>query len=90
MDDHDPPGPFLLTGSVEDRVARAAKEAGISKEQAAARQEREDQVRAEMSILLYGWDPRLPDRYDMVLNTSRIPLAAVVDAIIDAVGLTSS
>lgn len=79
----------LLTGSVEDRVARAAKEAGISKEQAAARQEREDQVRAEMSIMMYGWDPRLPDRYDMVLNTSRIPLAAVVDAIVDAVGLTN-
>lgn len=75
----------LLTGSVGDRVARAAQEAGISVEQAAARQAREDEVRAQMSIQLYGWDPRLPDRYDMVLNTSRIDLNRVVSAIVDAV-----
>ena len=75
----------LLTGSLENRVARAAKEAGISAEQAAARQVREDEVRAQMSIQLYGWDPRLPDRYDMVLNTSRIDVDGVVSAIVDAV-----
>lgn len=75
----------LLTGSVEDRAARAAQEAGISVERAAARQEREDQVRADMSIILYGWDPRLPDRYDIVINTSRIPPEAAVQAIVDAV-----
>jgi cytidylate kinase len=75
----------LLTGSVEDRVGRAAKEAGISREQAAKRQEREDQVRADMSIVMYGWDPRLPDRYDLVMNTSRLSLDAVVNAIVDAV-----
>lgn len=80
----------LLTGSVEDRVARAAKSAGITLEQAAKRQEREDQVRADMSIVLYGWDPRLPDRYDIVLNTSRIPLDAAVDAIVDAVRLVGA
>jgi cytidylate kinase len=75
----------LLTGSVRDRVARAAKEAGITDQVAAKRQVREDQVRADMSIVLYGWDPRLPDRYDVVMNTSRIPLDAVVNAIVDAV-----
>lgn len=80
----------LLTGSVDDRVARAAKDAGISREQAAKRQELEDEVRAQMSIQLYGWDPRLPDRYDMVLNTSRISLDAVVDAIVDAVGVRTA
>lgn len=74
----------LLTGSVEDRVARAAQEAGISRERAAARQEREDEVRAQMSIVLYGWDPRLPDRYDIVINTSRISTAAAAAAIVDA------
>lgn len=75
----------LLTGTPEDRAARAAKEAGISVERAAARQKREDQVRADMSIMLYGWDPRLADRYDIVINTSRIPPEAAAEAIINAV-----
>lgn len=74
----------LLTGDREDRIARAASEAGITTDQAARRQEREDQVRSEMSKTLYGWDPRLPDRYDLVINTSRIPLDAAADAIVHA------
>jgi glucuronide carrier protein len=73
---------LLLTGSVEDRIARAVEEFGISRERAAARQKREDEVRADMSLSLYGWDPRLPDRYDMVINTSRISLDAAVDAVV--------
>jgi glucuronide carrier protein len=75
----------LLTGDVEDRVKRAAGEAGNSAERATQRQKREDEVRAEMSIILYGWDPRLPDRYDLVFNTSRIDLDRVVEAILAAV-----
>jgi glucuronide carrier protein len=75
----------LLTGSVEDRVARAAKAGGLTLEKAAARQKREDQVRTDMSKVFYGWDPMAPDRYDMVMNTSRIALDAVVHAIVDAV-----
>jgi cytidylate kinase len=80
----------LLTGTVEDRVARAAEAAGITQQEAAKRQEREDQVRSDMSKVLYGWDPRMPERYDLVLNTSRIPLDSVVNAIVDAVGLAVS
>lgn len=76
----------LLTGSVQDRVERAAREAGIPAERAAKRQQREDEVRAEMSRVLYGWDPRLPERYDMVLNTSRVPLTAAVEAIVHTLG----
>jgi glucuronide carrier protein len=76
---------ILLTGKVEDRIARAAQEAGITPEQAAQRQRREDEVRAEMSLTFYGWDPREADRYDLVLNTSRIDLDRVVDAILAAV-----
>jgi cytidylate kinase len=79
----------LLTGTVEDRVERAARESGISLEQAARRQRREDEVRAEMSKALYGWDPRLPDRYDMVFNTSRIPVDAVAQAIVQAVRVST-
>jgi cytidylate kinase len=80
----------LLTGSVEDRVARAARAGGIPVEQAARRQVREDAVRAEMSLVLYGWDPRLPDRYDLVVNTSRLSLDAAAEAIVHAVQGTSS
>ncbi len=75
----------LLTGSVEDRIARAAAESGLTREHAASRLEREDHVRADMSIALFGWDPRTSDRYDLVVNTSRIPLDGVVDAILAAV-----
>jgi cytidylate kinase len=75
----------LLTGSPEDRVSRAARAAGIPLERAAQRQVREDQVRAQMSTVLYGWDPRLPDRYDIVFNTSRIPVAAVAQAVVEVV-----
>lgn len=76
----------LLTGSVEDRVAYAAEHDGVSLEEAAKRQQREDEVRAEMSITLYGWDPREPDAYDLVINTSRIPVDHATAAIIDALG----
>lgn len=75
----------LLTGRVEDRVARAAESAGISVERAAVRQRNEDQVRADMSITLYGWDPRLPDCYDLILNTSRIHPTAAAEAIVSAI-----
>ena len=75
---------------MEDRVARAAQQEDISPQEAAARQEREDQIRSDISMVMYGWDPRLPERYDMVLNTSRISLDAVVDAIVDALGIVGS
>lgn len=74
----------LLTGAVEKRVERAAREAGVPQEQAAKRQKREDDVRAQMSKVLYGWDPRQPERYDIVLNTDRIPVDVAADAILGA------
>ncbi|MDN5795861.1 MAG: cytidylate kinase-like family protein [Intrasporangium sp.] len=80
----------LLTGEVKDRVERAAAAAGISVAQATKRQAREDDVRAEMSKVLYGWNPHEPDHYDLVLNTSRIPAAAAVSAIVNAIRATIS
>ena len=80
----------LLTGAVEDRVARAAESAGIPPARAAARQRKEDQVRADMSITLYGWDPRLPDRYDLIINTTRIPPDSAAQAIVDAVRIQTT
>jgi cytidylate kinase len=75
----------LLTGSVEDRIARAAADSRIAREHAARRLEREDHVRADMAIALFDWDPRIPAHYDLVVNTSRIPTDGVVEMVLDAV-----
>lgn len=75
----------LLTGSADDRIERAATEAGITREHAARRLVREDHVRADMALALFDWDPRVPDHYDVVVNTSRIPLDGVVEMVLAAV-----
>jgi cytidylate kinase len=73
-----------LDGPVEQRIARAAAESGIDTERAAKRQKREDQVRADMSIELYGWDPRELDHYDLVVNTGLLDLDTCVEIIVAA------
>jgi cytidylate kinase len=70
-----------LDGPLTQRIERAAREAGISVERAAKRQKREDQVRADMSLQLYGWDPRAAERYDMVVNTGTMDLDSCVEII---------
>src|SRR5829696_9045659 len=71
-----------LDGPLEQRIARAAQESGISLEQAAQRQKREDQVRADMSLEFYGFDPREVDRYHLVVNTGLIDLDTCADIIV--------
>lgn len=73
-----------LDGPPAQRIERAAKESGIDVERAAKRQKREDQVRADMSIEFYGWDPRETDRYDLVVNTGTMDLDTCVDIIVQA------
>ena len=73
-----------LDAPLEQRIARAAQEAGISPDRAARRQKNEDQIRADMSIELYGWDPRDPPRYDLVVNTGRMDLDTCVEIIVQA------
>lgn len=73
-----------LDAAVPHRVERAARVHRITPEQAARRQRREDEVRADMSIRLYGWDPREPSRYDLVLNTGTLGMDACVDIIVHA------
>jgi cytidylate kinase len=75
----------LLTGTVEDRVRRGADEGGIPLGRAASRQRREDDVRAEMSRVFYGWDPKDPQRYDLVIDTSQVSLDEAVEQVLDAV-----
>ena len=73
-----------LDAAVQQRVERAARSGGITPDRAAKRQRREDELRADMSIRLYGWDPREPTRYDLVLNTGTLGPDACVDIIVHA------
>ena len=73
-----------LDAPLEQRVERAAREAGISVERARKRQRHEDQVRADMSLALYGWDPRETERYDLVVNTGTLELDTCADIIVHA------
>ena len=73
-----------LDGPLTQRIERAARDSGIDIQRAAKRQKREDQVRAEMSIELYRWDPRGTDHYDLVVNTGTMDLDTCVDIIVAA------
>jgi hypothetical protein len=74
----------LLDGPLQQRLERAAQESGIDVSRAAKRQKREDQIRADMSILLYGWDPRETSRYHLMVNTGLMDLDTCVDIIVQA------
>ena len=74
----------LLDGPLAQRIERAARDSGISIERAAKRQKREDQLRADMSLQLYGWDPRDTERYDLLVNTGTMNLDTCVEIIVQA------
>ena len=74
----------LLDGPLAQRVERAARDSGISVDRAAKRQKREDQIRADMSLQLYGWDPRATERYDLMVNTGTMDLDTCVEIIAQA------
>jgi cytidylate kinase len=73
-----------LDGPLAQRIERAATDAGIDIERAAKRQKREDQVRAEISLEFYHWDPRGTDHYDLVVNTGSMDLDTCVAIIVAA------
>jgi len=79
-----------LDAAQQWRIERAARAAGIEVDRAARRQRREDQVRAEMSLRLYGWDPRDPARYDLVLNTGMLGVEACAEIIVHACRVKAS
>jgi cytidylate kinase len=74
----------LLDGPVQQRVERAAAESGIDVDRAAKRQKLEDRVRADMSLQLYGWDPREAAAYDLMVNTGHMDLDTCVGIIVAA------
>lgn len=76
-----------IDGAAPQRIEHAAALAGIDEAQAARRLAREERVRAEMSLALYGWDPRVNDRYHLVVNTSLLGFDTSVDVILAALRL---
>jgi cytidylate kinase len=79
-----------LDAAVQRRVERVARTSGITPDRAARRQRREDELRADMSIRLYGWDPREPTGYDLVLNTGTLDVDSCVDIIVHASRVTAA
>jgi cytidylate kinase len=71
----------MLDGPLAQRLERSARDSGIDIQRAAKRQKREDQVRADLSLQFYHWDPRDTDRYDLVVNTGTMDLDTCVEII---------
>ncbi len=80
------PGAFhvKLIAPLDQRIARAASEAGLDRARAARRQVREDRVRVEMSRRHYGWDPSTEAPFDLIVNTGRLTPDAAVAVIVAA------
>ena len=74
-----------MIGEVEDRVARAAADHGISPEIAAQRQVREDRMRPRMSRTLMAWEPTDIGRYHLIVDSSQMSLDEAVEEIVAAV-----
>lgn len=71
-----------LDAPLDDRLEYAAAHESISRDVATKRQIREDRTRAEMSLMLWHWDPRLTSNYDLMLNTSSFGVERCVEIIV--------
>ena len=75
----------LLTGPPERRIEQAMAIEGIDRETAARRLERTDRARLAYHQTLYCVDPRSPELYHLMVDSTAIPLRHVVDLIAAAV-----
>ena len=75
--------PVRLTAPMDTRVRRVSERTGLGRSEAESRIAVEDRVRAEMSRMLYQWDPHTDEYYDLVVNTGSVPYDQVVDLIVD-------
>ncbi|MGM0386298.1 MAG: cytidylate kinase-like family protein [Actinomycetota bacterium] len=73
-----------LDGPVKDRIARAAAAQGISLEEAAEQEQWHDEVRSQVCLELFDWNPLEYTYYDMVFNTSHLPFETCAALIADA------
>nr|NLD40124.1 cytidylate kinase-like family protein [Actinomycetales bacterium] len=70
-----------LDGPVEARIQKAMKELGVSEEKAREEQQFEDNVRSQLSVALFDWDPLSNERYDLVLNTTELDQELMVEIV---------
>jgi cytidylate kinase len=75
----------LLTGPPERRIEQAMAIEGIERETAARRLERTDRARIAYHQTLYCVDPRSPELYHLIVDSTALPLETVVDLIAAAV-----
>jgi cytidylate kinase len=75
----------LLTGPPERRIAQGMAIQGIDHATAARRLERTDRARIAYHQTLYCVDPREPNLYHLVVDSTRVPLDTCVDLIAAAV-----
>jgi cytidylate kinase len=73
-----------LDGPVKERIARAAAAQGISLQEAAEQEQWHDEVRSQVCIELFDWNPLENTYYDMVFNTSNLPFETCAALIADA------
>jgi cytidylate kinase len=73
-----------LDGDPERRIRQAMRVLHIDEEEARSAQPRNDAARSAYVREFYRTDPALPEHYDLVLDTTRIPLPACVDLIVAA------
>lgn len=73
-----------LVGLLEDRVANAARQQNLSREEAARWVEKTDCERTEFVKAHFFKDPADPRHYDLVLNTSRWSVSECADLIVRA------
>jgi cytidylate kinase len=73
-----------LVGPVEERVEAIRQRFGIAPEEAARWVERTDGERVRFVKDHFQMDPTDPRRYDLVLNSSRFPVAECADFIVEA------
>ena len=73
-----------LVAELEDRITRVQARDGV--DEAAARRaiDETDHIRAQFHGRYFGHDGTAPDFYDLVINTSSMPLEDVAELVIDA------
>lgn len=71
-----------LTAPIGMRIERVTHKTGLDRHGAESRIAVEDQVRAEMSRNLYGWNPHTDEYYDLVINTGTVTYKQVVEMIV--------
>jgi cytidylate kinase len=73
-----------LDGDPERRIRQAMEVLHIGEDEARAAQPRNDAARSAYVRQFYRTDAALPQHYDLVLDTTRMPLPACVDLIVAA------